>query len=188
MAEAQKCLAQFGIRKTTVDELVRRVGIPKGTFYLLYESKDRLLFDVILKFNDDVQDRLLKEIVSHSEPMDADSLTNIIIKFYQQLDQSFFPRIVQDGELEFFMRTLPPELSKLHAEHDAFAVRQMFSMIPWLSNERAEVYGAALRSMFLTLLFKDEIGADQYEETLRLLIRGVVMQLLQENERTQLPN
>ena len=41
--EAKKSLSQHGIRKTTVDELVKRVNIPKGTFYLFYESKERLL-------------------------------------------------------------------------------------------------------------------------------------------------
>ena len=42
--EAAKCMAQYGIRKTTVDEIVRRVKIPKGTFYLFYQSKEMLLF------------------------------------------------------------------------------------------------------------------------------------------------
>ena len=35
-----------GVKKTTVDELVKRTGIPKGTFYLFYPSKEMLLFDV----------------------------------------------------------------------------------------------------------------------------------------------
>lgn len=45
--EAAACMGQFGIRRTTVDELVKRVNIPKGTFYLFYKSKELLLFDVI---------------------------------------------------------------------------------------------------------------------------------------------
>ena len=32
--EATKCLIQYGVRRTTVDEIVKRVNIPKGTFYL----------------------------------------------------------------------------------------------------------------------------------------------------------
>ena len=44
--EAVACMGQFGIRRTTVDELVKRVNIPKGTFYLFYPSKEMLLFDV----------------------------------------------------------------------------------------------------------------------------------------------
>ena len=32
-----------GVKKTTVDELVKRVGIPKGTFYLFYPSLINLI-------------------------------------------------------------------------------------------------------------------------------------------------
>ena len=43
--EAADCLARYGVRRTTVDELVKRVNIPKGTFYLFYKSKELLLFE-----------------------------------------------------------------------------------------------------------------------------------------------
>lgn len=180
LAEAKKCLAQYGIRKTTVDELVRRVGIPKGTFYLFYESKERLLFDVILQFNDDIQNELLKEISALESVPNVDTLTDIIFRLYRRLDDSFLPRLMQDGEMEFFMRTLPPELSKLHAEHDDNRVRELLKLLPGMHEERAEVFSAALRCVFLTLLYKSEIGEAIYDETLRILIRGIVIQLLEE--------
>lgn len=179
LQEAKKCLAQYGIRKTTVDELVRRVGIPKGTFYLFYESKERLLFDVILQFNDDIQTELLAEISALESIPDADTLTDVIFRLYRRLDDSFLPRLLQDGEMEFFMRTLPPELSKLHAEHDGNRVRDLLKLLPGMQEERAEAFSAALRSVFLTLLYKGEIGEAIFDETLRILIRGVVLQLLE---------
>ena len=40
---AAECMGTYGIKKTTVDELVRLAKIPKGTFYLFYESKEMLL-------------------------------------------------------------------------------------------------------------------------------------------------
>lgn len=179
MQEAEKCLAQYGIRKTTVDELVRRVNIPKGTFYLFYESKERLLFDVILQFNDEIQAELLAEISALTAVPDVDTLTDIIFRLYQRLDDSFMPRLLLDGEMEFFMRTLPPELSRLHAEHDDNKVRELLTMLPGIAEDRAEVYSAALRSVFLTLMYKSEIGEAIFDETLRVLIRGVVLQLLE---------
>ena len=42
--EAAKCLAKYGVRRTTVDEIVRRVHIPKGTFYLFYKSKETSVY------------------------------------------------------------------------------------------------------------------------------------------------
>ncbi|NLI54269.1 MAG: TetR/AcrR family transcriptional regulator [Clostridiales bacterium] len=177
ISEAQKCLALYGIRKTTVDELIRRVNIPKGTFYLFYESKDRLFFDVILKFNDEVQADLFNEIASMSSAPNADELTDIILRFYRRLDDSFLPRLMQDGELEFFMRTLPPELSKLHAEHDASGIRNLLSAMPGMQPQRAEVFSAALRGVFMSILHKSEIGEEIFEDMLRVLIRGVVLQM-----------
>lgn len=179
MSEAKKCLAQYGIRKTTVDELVKRVNIPKGTFYLFYESKEQLLFEVIMNFDREAQEALLQEVTALPGVPDVDEFTNIILRFYRRIDQSFLPRLMQSGELEYFMKTVPPELSRQHAERDREAMTRMFAAFPGMQSDRAAVLSAAFRGVFLTLLFKEEIGAEIYEEALRVLIRGVAMQLVE---------
>ena len=179
MEEAEKCLTQYGIRKTTVDELVRRVNIPKGTFYLFYESKERLLFEVILRLNDEIQDQLLQEISGLPEVPDAETLTDTIFRIYRRLDDSFLPQIILDGEMELFMRSLPPELAELHTAHDDNKVKELLAMLPGMREDRAAIFSAALRCVFITLMYKKEIGEAIYDETLRLLIRGVVLQLFE---------
>ena len=52
--EANILMLEKGVKKTTVDELVKRVGIPKGTFYLFYPSKEMLLYDVTQDFHEEV--------------------------------------------------------------------------------------------------------------------------------------
>ena len=49
--EANTLMQEKGVKKTTVDELVKRVGIPKGSFYLFYPSKEMLLFEVLQDYN-----------------------------------------------------------------------------------------------------------------------------------------
>ena len=177
--EAKKCLATYGIRKTTIDELVKRVNIPKGTFYLFYESKERLLFEVIMEFDAEAQSRMLKEVSSLPNGPDAETFTEIILRFYRQLDESFLPRLMQNGELEYFMRTVPPELSRQHAERDKQAMSRMFAAFPNMTEERAAAFSAAFRGVFLTLLLKDEIGAESYDDALRILIRGIALQMME---------
>jgi len=36
---ALESMKKLGVKKKTVDDLVKRVRIPKGTFYLFYKSK-----------------------------------------------------------------------------------------------------------------------------------------------------
>ena len=50
--EAMNCMSVYGIRRTTVDELVHGVRIPKGTVYLFYDSKEQLLFDAWMEFTE----------------------------------------------------------------------------------------------------------------------------------------
>ena len=52
--EANDLMQEKGVKHTTVDELVRRTGIPKGTFYLFYPSKEMLLFEVSQDYHEQV--------------------------------------------------------------------------------------------------------------------------------------
>lgn len=46
---ASELLARWGYRKVTVDEIVRRADVGKGTVYLHWRSRDELLFAVLLR-------------------------------------------------------------------------------------------------------------------------------------------
>jgi AcrR family transcriptional regulator len=166
--EAQACLALFGIRRTTVDELCRRVNIPKGTFYLFYASKELLFFDVFCALHDAFQHKLLADIAVLDQGVDADTLTDII---------SYLLTLATSGELELLFRKLPPALSKQHAEQDDFRVDELVSRVPGMKKENVRIYSAALRGIFITLLHKKEVGEDVFDEALRIMIRGVVSQM-----------
>lgn len=44
---ARRQFTQHGYKRTVIDEIVREVGIAKGTFYFHFKSKEELFFDVI---------------------------------------------------------------------------------------------------------------------------------------------
>lgn len=183
LEETEKCLALYGIRRTTVDEIVQRVKIPKGTFYLFYASKEQLVFDVIMRVNDEMQEKLIHRVAALSGDVDAETLTEIIFGLYQAMDDSFLPKLIGDGELDLFMRRLPVELSRLHAKKDEAKTAELFTLLPHLKGEDVKVFNGALRGVFLSLLYKKEIGEDIFDETMRLLIRGVVLQMFEREKR-----
>ena len=60
--EVRVCLKKYGVRKTSVDELVRKVNIPKGTFYLFFPSKEDLIYDVICEYRKEILENLLQKL------------------------------------------------------------------------------------------------------------------------------
>src|SRR6059036_2207992 len=55
---AERLLARYGYRKTTVDDLAREAGIGKGTVYLHFPSKEEVALCSIDRVVGRVQERL----------------------------------------------------------------------------------------------------------------------------------
>lgn len=177
--EAAKCLAQYGIKRTTVDEIVQRVKIPKGTFYLFYQSKEMLLFEVILEQHDLIEEKLWKEI-SSIDPQDfnAEKLTDIIVGFYQMAGEMPILKLLNSGEIELLARKLPPQVLEEHLGHDNAMVDRLFASFPIKNNVDTRALSAAFRAIYFSTLHKEEIGEEHYEEGLRLMVVGLINQLL----------
>lgn len=175
--EAKLCLTLYGVRKTTVDELVKRVKIPKGTFYLFYDSKELLFFDVLCAFHDEIHVKILSEIATAAGPMNSSQLTELFFRFYKMVEESFLLRLMTNGDLELLIRKLPPEVAVKHAENDDINVEQLMSLIPNMKLDDIPAFSAALRGVFLSMLHKHEIGEEIFDDALKILIRGVVIQM-----------
>lgn len=180
MEEAQACLAQFGMRKTTVDELVRRVNIPKGTFYLFYSSKELLFFDVFCTLHDELQAILLRWIDELQGNINADTVTELIFRLYKQVDSTFIYSFIASGDLELLVRKLPPEAVKSHAQEDDFSMERLLSLLPVVRTEsNIKIFSAVLRAIFCTMLHRREIGEDVFDDAIRVMLRGVAIQLFE---------
>lgn len=179
--EAEICLSTYGIRKTTVDELVRRVNIPKGTFYLFYESKELLFLDVFNRFHDEMHERYLAEIDKMDNAVTPQQLTDFIFRIYKETKESFLLKFMASGELELLIRKLPAELAQAQVEKDDFSIEKLLHLIPNIKNENRKVISTALRAIFMTMLHEQEIGAEVFDDALKLLIRGVVNQMFAED-------
>jgi len=83
-----------------------------------------------------------------------------------------------NGEMERLIRKLSPEVAQAHVEEDDMIVEQLL-LVPNMKADKSKVFSAALRGIFLSMLHKQEIGEDVFDETLEMLIHGVVMKMFE---------
>lgn len=178
---AAECLSIYGIKRTTVDELVKRAKIPKGTFYLFYKSKEILLFEVILKWHDEIQNELYHTINTLSDRVTVNNLTDAIFIAYKHVEQTGLASILFTGEIEALIHKLPQEMLEEHLTKDNDMIEKIIAILPAAKGKDPQLYSAAFRSAFFLLLHKQEIGP-QFDEVLKLNLRGLVIQLLGGND------
>ncbi len=177
--EAADCLARYGVRRTTVDELVKRVNIPKGTFYLFYKSKELLLFEVIQEQQEIVNRQLYQSVSGMAgEPLTAERLTDVVFSFYKMTEKMPVLRLLDTGEVELLVRKLPREVVEAHFQDDTDTIEKMLALFPVKKEVDIKVISAAFHAIYFATLHKADIGEEAYDGALRALIYGVVVQIL----------
>lgn len=174
---AVKSLSLYGVKKTTVDELVKEAKIPKGTFYLFYESKERLLFEVIQGLHEEIENDISEKVIDLKGNITVDNMTEILCEISKKVFDTGLIRMLTMGDIDMLMRKLPVEVLHGHLNEDDEMVDRFFSAYITSKEERKVVSGA-LRGVFMLALNKKEIGEEVFDDSLKFLIRGILLQVM----------
>ena len=175
---AEECLLKYGVKKTTVDQLVQMAGISKGSFYSFYSAKEVLFFIVLEEY----QKSIISELINKLKEIDnigVDEFTDLIYGLYQEVRQSFIMSIIQNQEFEYFIKKLPKELILEHHLLDNAFTKELFSYVKIKGN--VDIVSASLKAIFMSMIYIVEIGENEFDNVLRLLIRGVAQQIIVED-------
>jgi len=171
---AKECLQRYGVKKTTVDQMA------KGSFYNFYSSKEMLFFKVLEEYQIDVMNRLTEQLGMETK-IDTNRLVQLLYDFYQDFRYSFMYTIFKNHEMELLIRKLPKEAITNHHLIDDRMVKKIVSRINIRENVSVEIVSALFRTIAMTILHIEEIGEEQFDTTLKLVIQGVVEQITKED-------
>ena len=175
---ANESLLKNGIKKTTVDALVQKAAIPKGTFYLFYKSKEELLFEVILEYHENIENKMLMKCRKAGNSLTADKLADIVTDGILDSMDSCLKTIMIPGEIEIMIEKLPADVIKDHLGHDEDMMIDMLKGLnPNLSPSGVKVFSAAFHEIFFACLYKDTIGEKYFRKSIRLLTKGLLLQM-----------
>ena len=177
---AKECLQRYGVKKTTVDQMAAMVDISKGSFYNFYSSKEMLFFAVLEEYQIDVMDRLTEQLGMEAK-IDTNRLVQLLYDFYQDFRYSFMYTIFKNHEMELLVRKLPKEAITNHHLIDDRMVKKIVSRINIRENVSVEIVSALFRTIAMTILHIEEIGEEQFDTTLKLVIQGIVEQITKED-------
>ena len=177
---AKECLQRYGVKKTTVDQMAAMVDISKGSFYNFYSSKEMLFFTVLEEYQIDVMNRLTEQLDMETK-IDTNRLVELLYDFYQDFRYSFMYTIFKNHEMELLIRKLPKEAITNHHLIDDRMVKKIVSRINIRENVSVEIVSALFRTIAMTILHIEEIGEEQFDTTLKLVIQGVVEQITKED-------
>jgi AcrR family transcriptional regulator len=187
---ANELMMKKGVKKATVDELVMKAGIPKGTFYLFYPCKEVLFFDAAEDFHVRVDEHIasgMLRIISENKIDPAedsafsdcmDEVVDVILGAMEITYNSCLKVLLEPEAMNLVLSKLPDDLLEKHREQD----KEMGAgIIEQLVAKKGLDVNAVVGSFSMILLgsmYKHVIGEENLRESMRMLVKGVVMQIL----------
>lgn len=175
--EAKKALYKNDLDSITIDELVKRVQIPKGTFYLFYPNKESLFFDYFVTFKKQSEEKYLNRLQELDENHIVTSLTTVFFEYIMDIYKSGVYKMYSEEVMMRVLRKIPDEVKKNDNSREESYIYEMMSYFAIDDKNDIEGFRSALKAIIITLSHSDEI--ENIEATIKLLIRGLILQLVE---------
>jgi AcrR family transcriptional regulator len=181
--KGKELFGKYGIRKTSITDLTDAVGIAKGSFYIFYNSKEELFFHILKKTEKEIHGEILHNL------LDIDNLTVEKVKvFFKDLyfnveSNSFLKRIMDKDEVNHLWRKLPASMKEENLTVDIDTAGNLIQALEqrgFTINEDKSIVAGILRTIFLIMLHKEEIGESIYPKVINKLIDIVLESLIKE--------
>lgn len=168
----EEALKTQTIQKISIDDLIYKAGISKGSFYSFYETKELLFVDVVHHVQSRMKENLYMIIQTEKErPKKA--LKKMVKSMYDHLLSNPWILKLTSVENERTMRRLPIEIRNNLIEQDRYDIEEMFNYLGIESAIPFNEISSALRTLLFSIPNKELIGPD-FEKGMMLLIDSFI--------------
>ncbi len=174
-AEARECMRTYGIRKTSLEDLANRVGIPKASFYLFFPSKEELQYHVIHEYMTSLYKRCHAQL-AHAGSLTTEGFTQIIHKFFLEASDSFLVNIVKNNEYEYLLQKLPTDITEPKEKELEQIKRDLLLYLPEDQGDIFDDISSAMRLLFYGTALRNEVHT--YSKALWRILFGISLQCL----------
>ena len=159
-----------GLKKTSINDFTKRVGIAAGTFYNFFKTKEEFVYQIVLYKRS--ESKKLLDQMSGSKKMDANTFRKYLTTLYTS-DNNIFTYL-NESEIAQLKARWPEEYWR-NNNNDQSTIAQMLDM---LDNPRTDCDWKILGNLFKSIALighgKDQLYQDRYEETIRLFADTIV--------------
>ena len=170
--KGQQLFALYGLKKTSVDDLVQAVGISKGAFYHFYGSKEDLLFDILEQIEAELQTSVLTFATS-AETNARQTVRDLLTHFLVKSDAYPLLKNFRQEDFILLVRKLPAEKVQHDVDRDEAFITNFQSKLAQegiTMQAPPAVVANLVKSLFFIGLHRDDLGEENYRATMTVLV------------------
>ena len=177
LKETRHCAVTLGMKKTSVDQLTKAVGIAKGSFYKFYESKEMAFFAVLKSIHTELYGVADQALHRNGGLPPSERAAEAVLAVCRRLsDTGDMVFIEHDAKL--LLQRLPDDIKNVHYHDGETHIRQLLENHDLMPKCGVSLAAATVRGLILTVSHKEQIG-ELYQQVLETLVHGACRELFE---------
>jgi AcrR family transcriptional regulator len=176
--EAKKLFKKYGVKKTSIDKIVEKVGIAKGSFYKFYSSKESIVFDILMDIEYEIHQKEMNNLNMLLEENEfPEAMKYTILKSLNFMQKETLLQIVNDLQLiqEIWLKVSKEDKERSICQNqnrvlDFIHVAKQNGYELIVSEK---VFNASLMSFFLIYINQNMVG-EAGDEALEIIIKATI--------------
>ena len=173
--EARCCGVTVGMRKTSVEQLTKAVGIAKGSFYKFYESKEMAFFAVLESIHSELYGVADQALHRNGGLPTSERAAEAVLAVCRRLSDTG-DMVFIENDAKLLLQRLPEDVKNVHYHDDETHIRQLLEKYDLVPNRGISLAAATVRGLILTVSHKEQIG-ELYPQVLETLVYGACREL-----------
>ena len=160
------------LNKISIEDLVKKVGISKGSFYNFFPSKEILFSHVV----NNIQKKLILEIMSianKEQITNKNKLKLILTTIVEKLQSNSWLQDLNSGEFEVILRKLPEDLKKSLSSQDIIDFKNILEQLNLESKLPIKRFVTIIQIILLSTTRAKDFGS-QYNKSIETMINLLV--------------
>lgn len=152
ITECKLSWKKYGYKKTSIDDLCKKVGISKGAFYLFFETKESLFMETLMRVQKHLY-RVVENVLSENQ--NRDGIAKALKEIYREYSKSSFMYETTSVDFLSFFNKLTEEQQK-EINNDSYSGAKIMLNKPFLKLKVSEELAVSVLSSVLYTISQRE--------------------------------
>ncbi len=173
----KRLINTMGIRRFVVDDLVREVGISKGSFYLFFPSREEFILSVFEAWETEYRSALIRNVTEGTGTA-RERLERFFRGAFEILERE--PGLARLGarDIQTLMERLPPERLAAHQAADGTVIQE--TLRRWIADgllaaDAAEAFRGVFVAIFSIAMHREDFPDGGYGPAVRLIAEALAL-------------
>lgn len=177
LTEGESLFISYGLKKVTIDDIVRKVNIAKATFYKFYEGKEYLFLDIVQRQQKSIYE-ILNDVLIQSETMsDLERVKKVFFEMSMLMPKYPMLTGIDEETIRLISRKVSPQRIEEYK-------KQGFDAVKTIENHGIKFkYDSEVVSQLFHMLYESWIKLQEQPEDMQkklidIMLEGILQQIL----------